>query len=111
MDPLSCNFCQKKFSSKSNLFTHLKTAKYCLDNRNSDQNQHIETKCDFCFKKFTTKYVVKSHMTKCKEKLKQFEDYFGEAGEEKDRTITNSEIIQIYKYNQGGRRAACKARK
>ena len=51
----NCEFCEKSFSSKSNLYNHQKTAKYCLDKQ---KNSIIkEYKC-CCEKIFTTKRLI-----------------------------------------------------
>ena len=106
MDTLiTCDYCKKKFSSKSNLNNHIKTAKYCINIRNSAIIQCPEiddSKCNFCSKKFSTKYLLNSHLLKCQEKLKQDEknliseiDFLRENNilykskiEEKDKLIT-----------------------
>jgi len=60
----ACHFCSKIFSSKSNLNTHMRTAKYCLDTRKN--NAPIEFFiCDKCDKNFTTKQKMQSHQEKC----------------------------------------------
>jgi hypothetical protein len=59
-----CNFCNKEFKSKSNLNTHVKNAKYCL-------NQRIDSKiidnfcCEHCDKKYTTKQCLVQHYNNC----------------------------------------------
>ena len=67
-----CNFCNKKFSSKSNIDKHKKTAKYCLelqkkdisnDFKNNSISNNISStssinniyKCDFCNKEYLRK--------------------------------------------------------
>lgn len=62
-----CNFCNKSFKSKSNLTLHQKTAKYCLDLRNIDNQEYI---CEYCLKNFANKSKLDLHIKKsCKEKI------------------------------------------
>ena len=50
----SCEFCNSKFKSKYNLNTHIKSAKFCINNR--DQNNNINNyPCKYCNKTFTVK--------------------------------------------------------
>ena len=68
MENLNCEFCNKKFSTKSNLSNHIKRAKYCIKNRPEtvDIKTDIDYRCTFCNKSFTTKYMVPKHMLTCK---------------------------------------------
>ena len=68
MENLNCEFCNKKFSTKSNLSNHIKRAKYCIKNRPEtvDLKTDIDYRCTFCNKSFTTKYMVPKHMLTCK---------------------------------------------
>ena len=56
-----CQYCEKIFSTKSNLYTHQKTAKFCLNKRNIINENY---KCD-CKKKFTTKIAFDRHKKIC----------------------------------------------
>jgi len=59
----NCEYCEKSFSTKSNLINHQKTAKFCL---NKQQKKIIkEYKC-FCEKIFTTKIIFERHHKICK---------------------------------------------
>jgi len=59
-----CEFCKNKFSSTSNLLSHQRTAKYCLDK----QNKEIDNKftCDACKSSFTRKQDYNRHVNICK---------------------------------------------
>lgn len=57
-----CEYCNKLFSSKSNLSNHQKTAKYCLDKRQIINEEYI---CS-CEKMFTTKINYERHIKTCK---------------------------------------------
>lgn len=55
-----CEFCGGKFSTKTNLNYHQKTAKYCLDKRS--------IYCPICSGEFTDKIQFQIHTEKCKDK-------------------------------------------
>lgn len=68
-----CEYCQKEFSTKGNVVSHQKTAKYCL----IIQGKSIieDFKCQYCEKKFTTSQNLNDHLSICKEKpIKQYEE-------------------------------------
>lgn len=60
---LKCNFCDKTFSTKSNLNAHLKNTKKCISNRNIDTKTF---NCTFCDKDFSSKQKLTLHIEKCK---------------------------------------------
>jgi hypothetical protein len=57
----SCEFCKKSFSTKSNLATHKKTAKYCISTR---QEPSSKSTCDYCNKQLAAR-SIESHMKIC----------------------------------------------
>jgi len=57
-----CSFCDKNFSSKTNLKQHQKTAKYCLNLQNIGIS---EFECAGCLKKYTTKNNLDRHKQNC----------------------------------------------
>jgi hypothetical protein len=59
-----CNFCKKKFTSKSNLNYHQINTKYCLEIQGST-TLHVE--CDYCKKNVGTTKILKTHLSTCKE--------------------------------------------
>ena len=67
-----CEFCNKSFSSTSNLNTHLKTNKKCIEIRLKNSNKQdikIECfECEFCKKIFSKKYNLNTHLKTCKVK-------------------------------------------
>jgi hypothetical protein len=101
---LNCEFCNKEFSSKSNLTLHKKTAKYCLEiqrlknesiNNNSDENLNF---CEFCNKEFNYKYNLARHYNICKEKERKEKDISKDTLEKKftDHKIqTDNEIFLL----------------
>jgi len=76
-----CEFCEKSFSSKSNLSFHQKTAKYCIniqkerkkDGEGKDEKSD-ERVCDFCEKMFTTLHNLQEHSKKCKKMIKHVQE-------------------------------------
>ena len=72
MATMECEFCKKIFSTKGNLSSHQKTAKYCLEL----QGKLVETSfnCDYCNKDFTQRTSLNDHLNVCKEKKKQIQD-------------------------------------
>ena len=69
---MECEYCQKVFSTKSNLSSHQKSAKYCLEL----QGEHKEEKnftCEYCNKVLTQQKSLDVHIISCKEKKKKIE--------------------------------------
>ena len=58
-----CEYCEKLFSTKSNLSYHQKTAKYCLDKQKKTISNKY--KCNGCDKLFTTKLIYERHNNIC----------------------------------------------
>lgn len=73
-----CEFCCKEFSTKTNLNTHQKTAKYCLEKQGMLFNNF---NCEYCNKTFS-KQRLNEHILLCKKQkdkyteeiVKQYED-------------------------------------
>jgi hypothetical protein len=73
-----CEFCSKEFTTRTNLNTHQKTAKYCLEKQGIVLNNFI---CEYCNKPFS-KQRLNEHVLLCKKKkdkytediMKQFEE-------------------------------------
>jgi hypothetical protein len=77
---MECEFCKNKFVSKSNLYSHQKTAKFCL----KIQGKLVETNfnCKYCNKSLTQRSSLDDHLNVCKEKKKQIQD-----DKEKEQTL------------------------
>lgn len=72
MEDFSCQFCEKKFSTKGNLNNHVKKAKYCIEKRCDKEKiggSEIKNICEFCGKYLATRYSVLRHLLKCKQKV------------------------------------------
>ena len=91
-----CEFCSKSFSTTSNLNTHLKTNKKCIEIRLLNTNkQDIEIECfecEFCKKNFSKKYNLNIHFKTCK--VKNF------IQEENNENNTLKEEIKVLKEKQ-----------
>jgi hypothetical protein len=74
-----CKFCDKSFSTKTNLTYHQKTAKYCLKKQNVSSDKF---QCEECLKYFSNKSNFERHKESCeyntvkpyKEKIKILEN-------------------------------------
>ena len=73
----TCQYCNKTFSSSSNLNTHIKTNKKCIELRSTTEtNIKIENyPCNFCNKNFSTKQNLTTHLNICtKKEIKEILD-------------------------------------
>jgi hypothetical protein len=57
-----CEFCKTVFSKKGNLIQHQKTAKYCLELQEKENN---DLQCKFCHKKLSSKARLNNHLEIC----------------------------------------------
>lgn len=64
---ISCTTCNKNFSSKSNLNTHLKTSKCAGENR-------VSYDCEYCKNKFASKQFLNRHVDICA--IKKEKDHY-----------------------------------
>ena len=69
---MECEFCNKTFSTKSNLYTHQNTAKFCLELQGKEDETGFN--CEFCNKKYAQKKGLILHVNTCKEKAKKSQD-------------------------------------
>ena len=60
---MKCEFCGNEFSNKTNLNSHQKTAKYCLELRNLEVKLYS---CEHCKKGFTKLFHLERHQEICK---------------------------------------------
>ena len=64
---MECQYCKNIFSSKANLNTHQKRARYCLKIQGVQQLENACIyKCDGCNKEFIKKYDYHRHLAICK---------------------------------------------
>ena len=64
---MECQYCKNIFSSKANLNTHQKRARYCLKIQGVHQLENACIyKCDGCNKEFIKKYDYHRHLAICK---------------------------------------------
>ena len=69
---MECEFCKKTFSSKSNLVSHQKSTKYCLELQGKTNNDFV---CQHCSRTFTLYKTLSEHINVCKKKqIKQEEE-------------------------------------
>ncbi len=67
---MNCEFCNKTFSSKSNLTAQQTTAKFCLEIQGKHKEEK-QFKCEYCDKLLTQRSSLEDHYNICKEKLKK----------------------------------------
>lgn len=79
---MECEYCRKKFTSKSNLTTHQKTTKYCLEIQGKIGEGF---KCEYCTKIYTQSQSLETHISICKEKQK---------ANDKQKEIENLQLIK-----------------
>jgi hypothetical protein len=91
---MDCKFCNRTFSSKTNLNVHQQNAKYCLKIQN--KNAKEEFKCIGCTKVFTRNYDYKRHKEKCT-KNDAFKDLENENLRLKDKIIEKDILIDDQK--------------
>ena len=58
----TCEFCKRLFNNKSNLKTHMQTAKYCLD---IQKKSNVGVTCEYCNYTFTLKGALQNHIPRC----------------------------------------------
>jgi hypothetical protein len=68
---MECEYCKNLFSTKANLNSHQKTAKYCLKLR--ETNSVKECVCHKCGKKFNREYVLNRHLDRCSSKNSMYD--------------------------------------
>jgi hypothetical protein len=82
-----CEFCNKVFKTKGNLFKHQKTTKYCIKIQKEQSAQTItytSYNCLYCKKEFSQSYNLERHIPTCNTR-------FNSVIEEKEATIKEKE--------------------
>ena len=84
---MECKYCKSVFSTKTNLNSHQKTAKYCVNIRADDKPINIEYKCIGCSKVFSRKQHLDRHVAVCKanDKLYELENIIQQQAQELNR--------------------------
>ena len=60
-----CSFCEKTFTSKSNLKAHINGAKYCISTRPTTTLVRVIFKCEGCDSELSSKQILDNHKSKC----------------------------------------------
>ena len=93
---MECKFCNKNFTTISNLNYHMKNNKKCLESHEVQKNDNILKPCDFCKKNFSNK-SLKVHLRICKiKKEKEINDIINEKDDllnEKDDLLNEKDAI------------------
>ena len=87
-----CEFCKNKYSNKSNLLMHQKTAKKCLITRNNPV-VNVLYKCEYCEYVSVRKSVFLTHQMSCKKTKKNSYETFEKIIIEKDVEINQLKMI------------------
>ncbi len=88
----TCEFCDHKFVTKSNLAYHQRTAKYCLQKRGMENTNAL---CDLCGKNFGERRHMLQHREKC-DLPKQLADSNKKNIELQENILILMERIQCY---------------
>jgi hypothetical protein len=92
----SCEFCKTTFNTKSSLKNHLRTAKYCIQNRTETFTKEIVIfDCKYCNKILSSKQNLNIHFQIC---IPRYEKMLKE--KEDENQILKTEIINTEKYKE-----------
>lgn len=64
-----CEFCDKTFSTKYTLNTHIKTSKTCISLRKASLTETQKHSCKYCFKEFSRIHHLQNHANVCPKKI------------------------------------------
>ena len=99
----TCEFCKTEFNTKSTLKNHLRTAKYCIQNRTSETfaKELVIFDCKYCSKILSSKQNLNIHFQICipryEKMLKEKEDENQSLKSEMNNTQKYKEQITEYK--------------
>lgn len=88
-----CQFCNQEFGHKSNLYSHLKSARYCLELQGKDTSIN----CRFCHKSFSTVKTCFFHEQGCTDRIRvEYEQKIAETVEKYEgRLFASQQQIEI----------------
>ena len=90
---LECEFCDKTFSTKSNLVNHQRTTKYCLKLQGKENKKYT---CNLCDKDFTANQSLQEHYVSCKKINEKYQNQLKEKDgllKEKDEKLKEQDIL------------------
>jgi hypothetical protein len=102
MSKYKCEFCNKEFSTKTNLTYHKAHTRYCLEKRGSQP----EFTCEECKKTFVSDNMLQKHHLKCVDYQKELmRTHYEKVISEKDKRIKDLEdrmhslLVKAVSYN------------
>ena len=90
MEELSCNFCNKIFTSKTSLSKHQKTTKYCLEKQGIKNEEY---KCEYCSKILSTQLRLNTHINICKIKDKNEVNKYISLSDQKEEELNKYKCL------------------
>jgi hypothetical protein len=93
MEEFVCEYCDRSFSTKNNLKTHVKSAQYCLLSR--QEKKIIEFICENCGGSFSVAKSLKRHQKTCEYEIPARAQELFDAKEEKSRILLDEKDATI----------------